>query len=595
MEKNLFLNLKAVLWQHRWRFLKGLLMLIVANGLLIVNPLIFRQAVLALDSQVDPAEGTFLHFINRYFGSYTHSLLLWVGILLLVALVAGFFKYRMRIELIAVSRDVERDVRSKLFARIQSQSRSFYDRHGIGELLSRLTNDIAAYRDILGPGILYPLFFATLVIPGLMALFMISKTLATVALIPLFLIPIVNMVMRKKIYEVSHYVQTYLGILSNMTQEHFSGIRIIKSYVIESAVAKLFRELCRKLATYNLRLSILQGMLFPFFTLLTKMVTILLVLVSGFVILRGTGTFSVADFVSFMWIQSYIFLPLLMLAWVLPIYERGRAAYDRLVEIYEEPIEFSQEPSLNIHIPPKADIVLKDLTFSYPGTTRPIFSRLNLHLKGGSFVGITGPVGVGKTTLLRLLNREYEIPRGMIFIGEHDIHDYNREAFSHEIVTVEQIPFLFSKTIAENVRFGRELATQEEIEGIAQLADLHETVLEFPEQYDTLVGERGVTLSGGQKQRVAMARAFLVNRSILLLDDVFSAIDASTEKRIFTAMKKNFEGKTLLMITHRVSILEQMDRIIYMQQGQILEDGSPQELVKQKGYYQKLTELQRMS
>jgi ATP-binding cassette subfamily B protein len=217
---------------------------------------------------------------------------------------------------------------------------------------------------------------------------------------------------------------------------------------------------------------------------------------------------------------------------------------------------------------------------------------LTFNIKGGSFVGITGPIGSGKSTLFRLLSREYEIPRGMIYIGGKDIHDYPLEAFSKSMVTVEQIPFLFSKTIAENVMFGRDSASQAEIELVSRHADLHETVMEFPQQYDTVVGERGVTLSGGQKQRIVMARAFLVNRSILLLDDIFSAVDMGTERRIFDRMKSNFEGRTVLLITHRVSILEQLDRVIYMQDGKIVEDGSPAQLVQKKGYYAALHDLQ---
>jgi ATP-binding cassette subfamily B protein len=281
-----------------------------------------------------------------------------------------------------------------------------------------------------------------------------------------------------------------------------------------------------------------------------------------------------------------------MLAWVLPIYERGRAAYDRLVEIYMEPIEISEGSHLHLHIPPKSEILFKELNFAYPRFSHHALKNINLTIKGGSFVGITGPVGAGKTTLFRLLNREYEIPKGMIFLGGRDIHDYSFEAFSQSIVTVEQIPFLFSKSIAENVSFGKEGATQEELELVAEMADLHDTVLEFPDQYNTVIGERGVTLSGGQKQRLAMARAFLVNRSILLLDDIFSAVDAATEKRIFNAMKMNFIDKTVLMITHRVSILEQMDLVIYMKNGEIVENGSPLDLFNQKGYYRTLFDLQ---
>lgn len=594
MNKTLIANLFSTLARYKSRYIKAFLMVLTSNCLLILNPLVFREAIMALD----PTSGTSSSFLHQslanLLGSAQQSAYSWAILLLFISFVAAFFKYQMRIAFISISRDVERQVRSLLFSRIQSQTMAFYDRHGIGELLSRVTNDISAYRDVLGPGIMYPLFFSTLVIPGLVALFSISSTLAAICLIPMLIIPIINIAIRGKIYTLSHKVQELLGDLSSMVQEHYSGIRIVKSYGVETGTFKLFYDLCRRLLETNLKLVIRMGVIQPFFTLLTKLITVFLLLFSSFIILKSWGNLNTADFISFMWIQSYIFFPILMLAWVLPVYQRGRAAYDRLVEIYHEPIDIQDNPQSTLTIPPKADIAFNNLTFSYPTAERIVLSNLNLTIKGGSFVGITGPIGSGKTTLFRLLNREYEIPRGMIAIGGHDIHDYPLEAFRREIVTVEQIPFLFSKTIAENVRFGMEDATLEQLELVAKHADLHDTVMGFPEGYDTLIGERGVTLSGGQKQRVAVARAFLVNRSILLLDDIFSAVDLETETRIFGSMKKNFAGKTVILVTHRVSILEQMDRVVYLSNGKVIEDGTPAELLKKEGQFAALVQLQTL-
>lgn len=594
MEKSFWKNLRNILINYRWRFLKALLMVVIANGVAVFMPLVFRQAILQMD-QTEPKPGGILYsFIKMILGAHVASLWAWAAFLLFLASISSFFKYRMRLAFITISRDAERDVRSQLFTRIQEQSMAFYDRHGIGELLSRLTNDISAYRDMLGPGVMYPMFFLTLVTPSLIALFSISPPLATISLFPLFAIPILNFLTRHSIYRASYDAQKGLADLSNMAQEHFSGIRIAKGYVSEFQLMRLFSRLGRSLIRINIKLNCYQGLLFPFFTFLTKMTTVFLVIVSALVIFKGWSTLNAADFVSFMWIQSYIFFPVLMLAWVLPVYARGRAAYDRLVEVYEEPVEV-KDGTVTIHtIPPDSDIEFCHLTFAYPETGKPVLNDFCLHIRAGSFVGITGPVGAGKTTLFRILNREYEIPKGKVLIGGHDIHDYPLEAFGKEIVTVEQIPFLFSRTIAENVRFGKEEALLDEIEAVARYADLHDTVLEFPERYDTLIGERGVTLSGGQKQRVAMARAFLVNRSILLLDDVFSAVDTKTESRIFKAMKENFKNKTVLLITHRLSILEGMDRILYMEEGKIVEDGAPDELKGKNGKYAALLAMQKL-
>lgn len=594
MERNIFKSLKVVLWEYRKRFFLGFLMLLASNFLLIANPLVFRQAVMAIDPN-SPSESGALHdFLWWMLGDNVDQIWAWVPILLCIAAVSSFFKYWMRVTFITVSREVEVNVRSKLFLRIQNQSMAFFDQHGIGELLSRLTNDISAYRDVLGPGVMYPLFFLTLVGPGIIALFMISTSLASLALVPLVAIPIVNFLIRGRMYHLSLNVQKTLGTMSNLVQEHFSSIRIIKSYVIETSTYNHFAKLSQRLMKKNIQLAALQGSLFPFFTFLTKLITVFFVMFSGVIIFKGYSELSTADFVSFMWIQSYIFFPVLMLGWLIPVYERGRAAYDRLLEIYEEPIEVVDRSDLDLKIPQGADLIFSNLTFTYPTKEAPTLKGIDLTISGGSFVGITGPIGSGKSTLFKLLNREYEIPEKMIIIGGKDIHDYPLSTFHREIVTVDQLPFLFSKSISENVSFGKREASQSEIEEVARFADLHETVLDFPEQYRTLIGERGVTLSGGQKQRLAMARAFLVDRSILLLDDIFSAVDSATETRIFQAMKKNFKGKTVILITHRVSILDQMDRVIYLSDGHVIEDGSPTQLMTNQGHYAALSDLQRI-
>ena len=572
-------------------------MVMIANGLLIFIPLVFRHAVMQMDPQSLKSEGALQTILQFILGSRINSVYAWAALLLFLSLASAFFKYHMRFAFISISRDAEKALRSKLFSRIQEQSMSFYDRHGTGELLSRLTNDVSTYRDVLGPGLMYPLLFITIVFPGLVVLFSLSPILASVSLVPLFAIPLLNYAMRNPIYRASSLAQKGLADLSNRAQEDYSGIKIVKGYGIAPQLIGIFGRLGQSLIKINCQLNTYQGLLFPFFTVLTKIVTVLLVITAGAIVFHPSGAWgrlNTADFLTFMWIQSYIFFPVLMLAWILPVYARGRASYERLVEIYDEPIEVKDGKITQLKIPQKADIEFTHLTFSYPGVKRNVLNDFNLSITSGTFVGITGPVGAGKTTLFHLLNREYEIPRGKIWIGGYDIHDFPLEAFGKEIVTVEQLPFLFSRTIAENVRFGKEGAPLDEVQLVAKYADLHKTILEFPEQYETLIGERGVTLSGGQKQRVAMARAFLVNRSILLLDDVFSAVDAKTEARIFEALETNFKDKTVLLITHRLSVLEVMDRVIYMEEGRVVEDGTPEELRALNGKYAAMVELQNL-
>lgn len=595
MYSSLYKSFIGVTHEYRWRFLSALIFAILGNLLVIINPLVFRQAVLAVDIN-EPEKISFIQqLFSQLFGGYYSTVWTWALMLLSIALVAAVFKYSMRVGFISISREVENRVREQIFAKIQRQSRKFYDEHTIGELLSLLTNDITVYRDVLGPGIMYPIFAITLIIPGIIALFYISIPLASLSLLPLLLIPVTNKLVRHRIYALSASLQEKLAELSSIVQEHYSGIRIIKGYGSEEYQKQVFKPLATNLAKVTFKTSVVQGLIYPFFTLLTRCTTVLLVMLSATIIYTGRQELDTADFISFMWIQSYIYIPVLMLGWVLPIYERGRAAYDRIIKIYNEPTEVIDRLKVqNVSIPEAADIELCNLSFSYPNSCYNILHGINCRIKGGSFVGITGPVGSGKSTLLKLIDREYEIPEGMIIIDGKDIHSYPLSTFQQQVSTVEQMPFLFSRSIAENVRFGSQKASNEEVKIVSQYADLHETVCEFPQQYDTIVGERGVTLSGGQKQRVAIARAFLVDRSILLLDDIFSAVDASTEKKIFQAIENHFRGKTILLVTQRVSVLDRLDRVIFMHEGQIVEDGPPSGLKDEKGYYWALSELQRI-
>jgi ATP-binding cassette subfamily B protein len=577
MQKSFIGNLFEKIAHYRNQLLLASLMVFISNGLLIVNPLIFRQALLDLQS------------------AHHHSVFTWAFGLLIISAVAAFLKYSMRMIFFSISRHMELQMRELIFDRIHAQSKAFFDRHGIGDLLSRLSNDITAYSDMLAAGIMYPLFFISLVVPALAALFYLSPFMAAISLIPFFGMFLLNLWVSKPMFHISHRLQELLAKMSVMVHEHYSGIKLIKSYGIESQLVALFKHLCSCFSRLNLRFAGFQGLFLPALAFIIKLTMLALVAIASAVILLHWGPpISLADFLTFIWIQSYVFNPLLMLAWIIPTYQRGKAAYARLFEVYQEPIEVYQVPHALKHIAPQANIEFRNLTFTYPGQTRPALQHINLTIKGGTFVGLTGPVGCGKTTLFRLLNREYEVAENTLFIGGKDIHQYSLDAFYQQIVTVEQLPFLFSKSIWENIKFGRPTAEEDDVHEASQLANLHLDVLEFPLGYQTIVGERGVSLSGGQKQRMAIARAFLVNRSILLLDDIFSAVDTNTERKIFASLQANFKGKTILLITHRASLLEKLDRVIYLMDGVIKEDGKPSELVKKAGPYKALVDLQKM-
>lgn len=571
MEQTLLKHLGAIVRKNIGTLAVSFLLITLANVLLISNPLLMRYAI-------------------------EHRLNPWVvaPVLVGVAFLSSFLRYMMRINFVKVSRTEEKEMRARIYKRISGQTMTFFDRHGIGELTSRLSADISSYRDVLGPGLLFPVYFLTTVIPGLIALFWLTPKLAWIVLIPIISVPLINAVLKGTVYNLSSRFQALLAEMSNFVQETFSGIRIVKGYHAEESLLKKFYAYCDQFLGLNIPLMSFQGLTAPFLTLITRLTTTVMVIVAGYLILTGHEVITIADFAAFMWIQSYIYFPVLILGWVLPMYQQGRASYNRIKGVYEEPIELEDGEGED-KIPLSADIEFHNLTFTYPHQKVPQINGLSLKLKGGDFIGLTGPAGGGKSTLFKLLNREYEIPRGMITIGGKDIHDYPLESFYQDIVTVEQIPFLFSKSIKENVGFGDETATQEEIERASSLADLHETVLSFEEGYETMVGEKGIMLSGGQKQRVAIARAFLVERSILLLDDIFSALDTATEAKIFKALKENYDGKTVIITTQRVSALEKMDEVVVISKGRVIQQGAPDELLKKEGYFKAMKELDSLS
>ncbi|GAB4226077.1 MAG: ABC transporter ATP-binding protein [Chlamydiales bacterium] len=522
--------------------------------------------------------------------------LLFSWILLLGSLVAGsaYFLYAMRMEFVGISRDAESEIRQKLYTKFQKQSSAFFDRHKIGGLMSRLTNDLNAVRDVMGPGIMYPTYFVSLVIPAFSALFYINKPMALLAFLPIIILPCLMLILRRTTFHHSVKVQEMLSEMSTFAQVHYSGIRVVKGYGEEKALEKTFKKICQRYFYTNFRLEMIKGLFYPLLTMITRGTTISLVLLMGISTYRGWALMATSDFVSFMWIQSYVLLPVLMLGWVLPIYIHGSAAYRRLVSVYYEEVEV-KDPSSGIQsIPVHAPIQFTSLTFSYPNISQHVLKEINLQIPSGQFIGITGPVGAGKSTLLKLLCRDYFVKAGMINIGEHDISDYTLEGIRNHFVYLEQHPFLFSTTIRENLLFGNPQATYDQLCNAAEQADFLKTILSFPQGFDTMIGERGVTLSGGQKQRLALARAFLAERPVILLDDVFSAVDAETEMHIFDSIQKMYRGKTVVIITHRASILEQMDRIIYMMQGEIVEDGHPEELKRMGEHYAALIELQQL-
>lgn len=579
MEKSLFRNLCRIIAEHKSRFGIAIVLVCMSNGLLVLNPFVFRAALTnALASYNDIGAWAVINALS------------FVPVLLLVAALSALLKYRMRIQFVSISRDAEEEFRERLYAKLQSQSRAFFDTHSIGDLINRLSSDISTYREILGPGIMYPIFALSMMIPAAVSLFYLSKTLFLFSLLPLFVLLIINILSRESLYSLSTLSQEVLSKMTALADETYNGVRIFKAYDFKKIGEKLFSKLGFKHSLLRRKLFVRQGLIHPLFILILQGASASTAFLFSYMHTSSLSMISTQDFLTFIWLQNYLFLPVMMLGWIFSLYQQGKAAYDRLSALYNEFVEVQDSGTVD-EVVKRADITLKDLTFSYHGSSRSSLEGVSLDIEEGSHVGIAGAVGSGKSTLLKLIQREYEIGKGMLFIGGTEVHEFKLSALYQLMATCEQIPFLFSDTVSENIRFGREDATNEEILSIASSVDLHDEIEGFPEKYDTTVGERGHLVSTGQKQRIAVARSLIASKRILILDDVFANVDASKEKIMLDRLLKDFKEATVILVTNRISVLDRMDKVVFLQEGRVVEQGSPEELKRRGGAYSVLSEL----
>ncbi len=553
--------------------------LFLGNLFYLAVPLLFKQAVQIFNEGLSPDKSLI-------------QLLLWSLLLLMLTLFSAIFKYFSRKSFLVLSLSEERRVKQRLFEKIQTFSEKFYDQYSVGELMNLMTQDMQLFRDMLRIGIYAPLNLLTLVIPTLLTLAWISGTLTMLAIIPLFFVPFIMWNVMRWIYRLTVSRQEALGEISRFTHESFTGIRLVKAYGNETGFVSHLKKLAQKLYSASLRLNTLESSFFPVVVTVTRLVTIALVVTSAFIIAFDLQLFDTSSFLSFMWLQSYLLFPILIFGWALPLIQKGKASYDRLVKVYEwrDPIQNGGESDLKILRAPQ--ISLNNLSFSYtPG--EEVLKKLNATFTGGEMIGITGPLASGKSTLLKLLLRSYETEKGAIKIENIPLQDYPLETLQESIGFVDQTPFFLSDSVLENIKLANRQASVEEIEHALFEAELFETIQAFPSQHQTEIGERGITLSGGQKKRLALARVMMTKRPIILLDDIFSALDSETANRLFKRLKSRLKGHTVIIVDHRASLLAELDWVLYLVKGEILEQGTPKELLKRKeGALSTLTRLQ---
>lgn len=540
-------------------------------------------------------------FIPRLLGIMTDKLsqpgikhsdfLPFLGILVGLSLLIAICRFWWRILVMGNARRLEHSLRRMLFSHLQELSPEFFTRHKTGDLMAHATNDVRAVRMALGNGIVMSVdavFLTTAIL--IMMVRTISWKLTLMALLPLPLMLAVVVGFGRVIHTRFRAVQEAFSALTDRTQENFSGIRVVKGFAQEKAELERFAEVNERNVVMNMRLVRIWGLFWPLVSYLAALSFTIVLGYGGMMVINGA--ISLGDFVAFNTYLGMLTWPVMAIGWVMNIIQRGRASMERINAILDEVPAVQDEHPLAEVERLSGEISIRDLTFTYPGAENPTLHNINLHIRAGETVGILGRTGSGKTTLLNLLLRLYNPPHGTITIDGHDIRRIPLEVLRTSIGYVPQDNFLFSTTIKENVDFAGTGSSEETIVHYTKLAEVYRDIVDFPQQLDTIVGERGVTLSGGQKQRIAIARALIKEPQILILDDSLSAVDTETEEAILQNLKDVFQGRTVILVSHRISTLQGADKIAVIDEGRIIQMGTHNELVSQPGLYQEIYQRQ---
>ena len=572
--------------RHAPALLLGVLALLMVDYMQLVVPRLYQMVVNGINNGYVMVDGAAMAFDMDFLLDKVCLPL----IVVILSLAVGRFLWR--ICFFGSGIRVETDLRSRMFDRCKDLSQQYYQVNKVGDLMALFTNDLETVQDCFGSGVM---MFCDALFLGVLAVIKMGRMswkLTLLCMIPMALLLAAAMIVGKYMELRWDRRQAAYSALSDFAQETFSGIAVIKAFVKEAKELLAFRKLNRENEEANVAYTRLSVLLNICITLLVETVICVILGYGGWLV--HEGVFNAGQLVEFIGYFNAIVWPVMAVSQLIEMRSRGKASLARIGKLLDAEIDVKDRPGVADCGPLTGDIAFKDLTFRYPGGEYDVLRHVTLDIRAGENVGIVGRVGSGKTTLVDLILRTYNVPDGTLFLDGRDVNDIPIRAVRRSAAYVPQDNFLFSDTIANNIAFAADSGARADVEQAAEWAGVHDNIIEFPDRYDTLLGERGVTVSGGQKQRISIARALMKDAPILILDDSVSAVDVGTEKHILGNLRRLRQGKTTILIAHRISTVEGMDKVIYMDDGAVVDVGTHAELYARCAGYRTMVELQKL-
>lgn len=576
--------------RYKYHLLLGIVFVAAGNYFRAWQPQVIREALDYVLEQLKAYQAADAIGKEIILGALGGALFRFGGLVILLALIMGVFMYFMRQTIIVMSRLIEYDQRKEIYDHYQQLDKGFYRRNRTGDMMARITEDVNKVRMYLGPALLYGINLVTLFVMVIYAMLKVDVRLTLYSLLPLPVLSLSIYYVSRLIERRSQSIQAKLSQLTAIVQEVFSGIRVVKSYTQEKAFGAHFKKESEDYKLKNMSLALVEAMFIPLMMVLIGLSTILVIFVGGLQVFDGSiTTGNIAEFVIYINMLTW---PVTSIGWIASIVQQANVSQGRINQFLETPSAIQDTGSKKGRI--KGDLTFDHVTFTYPDSGICAIDDLSFTIPAGQKVAIIGRTASGKSTIADLILRMYEPEKGSILIDDVPLGDYNLATLRDNIAYVPQDVFLFSDTIEANIKFGTQDASREVVEQYARHAAVYDDIMGLPEGFDTRIGERGITLSGGQKQRISIARALIKHPEFVILDDCLSAVDTHTEHTIISFLNRELANKTALIITHRILGMLDYDKILVVDHGRLVEEGTHDQLIEQKGHYFDLWQQQQL-